>query len=211
MRKILFILTFLILISSLAAQEIYTINEYGTYVADSKIIKKVPSERLLVAEKFLKNYVVFDDWLGRNFSGPWVFNIENGAIAEIKDDLFPGYFKILDDDKHLTFACNGYITKLDLISLEIVEKYYAGEEYNYKDIIPREWENAKYKKLGDRTVRYFGKDSYIDIMYGEDIDLKIWNHFSMDLKTMEGFPNVVYDSNLRWFAIEASPFPNDSK
>jgi hypothetical protein len=199
MRKILLILTFLFLINALTAQETYTINEYGTYVTDSKTIKKVPSDRFLIAWKFWKNYVVFGDFFGHR--GITVFNIENSATVVIKEDLFAGHFKILDDDKYLTFACNGYITKLDLISLEVVEKYYAGEKYNYKDIIPIEWEDARETKLGNRTVRYYGRDSYIDLIYGEKIDMEIW----------EGVSVVTYDKNLKWFAIQASPFPFDGK
>jgi hypothetical protein len=182
------------------SQESHVINEHGTYVADSKIIKKVPSEMFLIAWKFWKNYVVFTDF-GQP-GGITVFNMENSATAVIRDDLFAGWFKILDDDKHLTFACNGYITKLDLISLETVEKYYTGEEYNYEDITPMEWETARNKKLGNRTVRYFGRNSYIDIMYGEEVNMEIWEDYH---------PVVVYDSNLKWFVIHANPFPRDDK
>jgi hypothetical protein len=54
-------------------------------VADLKIIKKVPSERFLVAWKFWKNYVVFADYFGQ-LGGITVFNIEDGHTIQCRNE-----------------------------------------------------------------------------------------------------------------------------
>jgi hypothetical protein len=186
MRKLIIIVIYLFLCISIYAQQPYTINDYGTYIIDnnSGLIKKLSIDQDLFLYKFWRKYAVFFI-LGR--LEIVIININNGAISEALYEPYHYHPKILEDAPFLVIFSYGHIYKFDPINLELKEKTYVGEADEYLNTDSPKSETVLREKIGERTIRYKGKDSYIEITYG--------------LKINMNYPLVSYNSILNRFAI----------
>jgi hypothetical protein len=171
----------------LIAQETYTINEHGTYVLDTRRLIKVPlsikeDQGLHTIYQFWENYAVFV-YSGGGLNGIAIFNIENGSTLEIMDESFYGLPRIIEDDTYFAILHgdqnNDYIFKFDKVTLELVEKTYVGSLFDRERYL-RPWEPVTIEKIGERTVRYItNNNSYIDVIYGADVEMREWWNFSV--------------------------------
>jgi hypothetical protein len=168
---------------SLLAQETYRINEHGTYVIDSGTLIKVPVRKWddnrydyihgFWEDMFVSQYYDSPD-------GIVLFNIKNGAITEIPGEaFFYGSPVFLRNYVYFSMLYGSYIYKFDKVTLELVEKIFAGtlSKPKYSD---QEGETLNEEKIGDRTVRYTtinGKT--IDVSYGPKVEMSEWWNFSV--------------------------------
>jgi hypothetical protein len=168
------------------AQQSYAIDGYGTYIIDNNLgsIKKVPVDQDLFFYKFWRNYALFS-LMGRD--GSLIFNIENSTVSEVLYEPYPYGPKILVDEDYFVIFDWGHIYKLDPVNLKIVEKIYVGELYKYPDIDVTEIEGVIYERIGDYTMRFRGKNNYIEITDATQINRP---NFS-----------VVHNSILNWYVV----------
>ena len=179
----------------LQAQDVFILNDYGAYVVDAGRLIETPIKRNTHPHAFINNHVIF--WY--SFIGAFaIFNIENGTVIEIWDDLLTGNLIILDDDDYLAIAYGGYITRFDFNTLEIIERIYGGEEYYVRSVFKPEWINAEAIRIEDRTMRYISGSNYIDILFGPEINITRIRDII-----------VVYHAESNRFAISANIFSDD--
>jgi hypothetical protein len=151
------------------AQEKFTINEYGTYVVYSGMIKKVPTALDLRFHLFYENYAMF--FVQGKIGKMVLFNIDSGAASEILDEPYGNGPKILETNPFFVIFYCDHIFKLDPITLKTIEKEYVGPLYIYPDKEYAEYEPVIRERISEKAFRYTGENNYIDVTYGKQINL----------------------------------------
>ncbi|MDR2941607.1 MAG: hypothetical protein LBV17_03345 [Treponema sp.] len=170
MRKSIILSFYIFFVFQVNAQQSYTINDFGTYIIDCNlgIIKKVPIDQELFFSRFWKDYAVFSCIINRH--GTVIYNFKNGFISEILGGVPPtSGEKLIEVSPYIIYFVDCYIFKLDPVNLKIIEKTYVGELYKYPDTDEVELEPVVYEHKNKHSMRYRGKNNFIDITYASQI------------------------------------------
>jgi hypothetical protein len=164
-RMVIFLFLVSGVLPAAVSQEAVTINEYGTWIVESGRIKKIPCQEQLGSVHFWEEYAVFNLAVKRGFI---IYNISSGAVSEWFDseDVFlPVPVK---RGRRLFFIIDSREYELEPGTLKTLGKREVpGHLY-------LNWPKGQFtsdKKIGERVIRYSGKNFYIDVTYGPEIDL----------------------------------------
>jgi hypothetical protein len=179
--KYFYFVVFFLFVVNLSAQDSVTINEYGTYIVKNKNAKKLPVTEHLSSVRFWEHYLLFQ---ADDNKGCYIYNIQNDVLSLRIEDfyIYPikkyqnklyirgrSYrTKYIDNRRHDRSEIRDYelnAITLDVISItgpEIKEHFSSDSGLSIQ---------TESEKLEEHIIRYKGRNYYLDVLYGNNIDL----------------------------------------
>lgn len=183
--KIIFILLILFSTMFINAQHKVYINKAGVYIVNNGVINEINTNYIIAGSSIFDNYVVF---YGRDIDTCCVYNITTGAIS---DSISGMVINVVNTEKLIVYSYNlnrenkweywqFELEPTTLLAKNITQLYskpFLAElnQLGVSSYVYYSYHLQRTKKvyIYDRLYRYIGENYYLDIEYGNNIDLSL--------------------------------------
>jgi hypothetical protein len=155
---IIFGLIYILSVVSVGAQNVFTVNEYGTYIIRNGMIKKIPIDEHLIYPQIYLNFVYFRM---TDKAGGYLYDIDNEIV--INDDLVDNLENIINNIINQEILSVIWQRKISHDTL-----HYAINDYYYIDI--RFSENIDLNGRYDPYFLYMVDENCFILIVNDDRD-----------------------------------------